>query len=166
MLVPFNTLPESSKIWIYQSSRLMNDEEVQFIQNSTENFIESWTAHQADLKSGVQILFNTFILIAVDESHNDASGCSIDKKVHFLKEMEKQTGLELFNRMNFAYRTTDTEVCISPLSELNSAIQSGKLNYDTVVFNNLVTTIREMKQQWQIPLQNSWMMNFVDKTKA
>lgn len=139
---------------------------MQYILKSTESFIESWTAHQADLKSGVQILFNAFIVIAVDESHNDASGCSIDKKVHFIKEIEKQTGLSLFNRMNFAYITTGSMVGISPLSDLNNAVQTGKLSYDTIVFNNLVTSIREMKESWQIPLQKSWMMNFVDKSRA
>ncbi|MBL0340479.1 MAG: hypothetical protein IPP71_05865 [Bacteroidetes bacterium] len=90
MYVEFDTLPGSSKVWIYQASGLMNDQQVETIFNEAKVFIETWTAHQAELKASVAMFLNLFLVIAVDESFNDASGCSIDKKVHFVKHLEQK----------------------------------------------------------------------------
>ena len=104
MLVPFHTLPPSSKVWIYQASHVLTPEQSADILKSAEEFIESWTAHQANLKAGVRMAHNAFLVFAVDESYNDASGCSIDKKVHFVKNIVQQTGINFFDRMQAAYQ--------------------------------------------------------------
>src|SRR6187399_3043794 len=103
MLVSFNTLPPTARIWVYQSSRPMTDNEVSQSREVTEKFIENWTAHDARLKGGVEILFNHFIIIGVDENYNDASGCSIDKKVNFVKQLGAEFQIDFFNRMQIAY---------------------------------------------------------------
>jgi len=38
MFVPFDTLPEDSKIWIYQSNRKFSDEEIQEIETELKLF--------------------------------------------------------------------------------------------------------------------------------
>jgi len=43
MYVPFDTLPEESKIWIYQSNRKFSDEEIQEIETELKFFLENWT---------------------------------------------------------------------------------------------------------------------------
>ncbi len=41
MYVPFDTLPEESKIWIYQSNRKFSDEEIQEIETELKFFLDT-----------------------------------------------------------------------------------------------------------------------------
>jgi len=59
MLVSFSSLPEESRVWIYQCNRTFTDAEVDEIEESLHNFIISWTAHgkglEASYKKGLGI---------------------------------------------------------------------------------------------------------------
>jgi len=160
MLVSFNTLPATSRIWIYQSSRALTDAEVTQCLEVTSNFIHNWTAHQAGLKGGVEILFNHFVIIGVDENYNDASGCSIDKKVNFIKQLGTELQIDFFNRMQIAYLDNEN-VKLAGMHDFASRIKSGELSDDTIMFNNLVTTLNELQLNWKIPVRNSWMQQMV-----
>jgi len=42
MLVHFNTLPNTSRVWVYQASRSFNAEELEEVKNSLNEFIKEW----------------------------------------------------------------------------------------------------------------------------
>ena len=90
MLVNFNILPDDSRIWIYQGSRSFSKEELVEVQEKLNDFIEDWTAHGDELRAGYEIRYNRFIILALDQSQNGASGCSIDASVHFIQSLEKK----------------------------------------------------------------------------
>lgn len=160
MYVDFNLLPGNSKVWIYQASGFLSDQQVESVFNDARNFVESWTAHQADLKASVSVFHNLFIVFAVDQSYNEASGCSIDKKVHFIKSVESKTGLNFFDRMNVAYRAGDN-IMIDKMSNFPSLINSGKISDETLIFNNLISNLDEFKNSWVIPVAKSWLVNVI-----
>ncbi len=160
MLVSFSLLPDTARIWIYQSSRPMTASEVALATELTEKFIGNWTAHEAGLKGGVQVLLNHFIVIGVDENYNDASGCSIDKKVNFIKQLGAELQIDFFNRMQITYLDNET-VKLTGMHDLAKAIQSGSISDETIMFNNLVTTIGEFHQNWKVPVRNSWLHQLV-----
>jgi len=78
MLVPFDTLPDSARIWIYQANRTFTDAEMAEIRTDLEAFLTQWTAHGADLKAGYELPYSRFIVLGLDQTHAGASGCSID----------------------------------------------------------------------------------------
>ncbi len=160
MFVEFNTMPDSSKIWIYQGSEFMSEKQVNEILDSSKKFIESWTAHQANLKASVTILENLFIVIAVDESFNQASGCSIDTKVHFIKKLESETGINFFDRLRIAFIDKDI-IRIEPVNKLTSLLASNQISQDTVVFDNLVDTLGSFKNRWKTSVRNSWVAGVI-----
>ena len=160
MLVTFETLPVTARIWIYQSIRKLTADEISNTIQTTENFLQNWTAHQADLKAGVQILFNHFIIIGVDENYNDASGCSIDKKVNFMKQVGNMLQVDLFNRMQVAYIENDL-IQFTGMHELAGRIKIGELPHDVIMFNNLVATKKEFESDWKVAVRNSWMQQLV-----
>src|SRR5665811_853372 len=90
MLTEFNTLPETSRIWIYQADRSFTSDELEEIQSEMDAFLKDWTAHGSNLKAGYEIRYKRFIVIALDQSQAAASGCSIDASVHFIKNLEKK----------------------------------------------------------------------------
>ena len=51
MLVNFESLASTSKIWIYQSNREFSAQEVAEISRDLENFIGKWKRHGEDLKN-------------------------------------------------------------------------------------------------------------------
>ncbi len=62
MYVPFDTLPEESRIWIYQSNRKFSDEEIVEIEEALKSFLENWAAHGAGLEASFQTKYNRFIV--------------------------------------------------------------------------------------------------------
>ena len=80
-------MPSDARVWVYQSNTILSDAEVNTIKNEGAHFISDWAAHGSNLKASFDVLFNRFIVIAVDEQQATASGCSIDKSVKFVKEL-------------------------------------------------------------------------------
>ncbi len=148
-------IPADARVWVYQSNRNLSDAEVKIIENSGIDFIADWTAHGANLKASFDILYNRFIIIAVDEKQAVASGCSIDKSVHFVKELEKQYHLNLFDRLQVAYRKGN-EIASCSLSEFEKLASQHAVNESTIVFNNMVNTKSAFDNEWEVPLKQSW----------
>src|SRR5580698_9087632 len=95
---------ENSKVRIYQSTRELNADEMARITSILNDFTTGWTAHNNQLKAKAEVRYNRFIILVVDETQAGASGCSIDKSVNFMKLVEQQFGINLFDRFNLAYR--------------------------------------------------------------
>jgi hypothetical protein len=146
---------ENSRIWIYQSDRELNDTEVTAIERILGGFIADWTAHNNKLLATSIIKYNRFIILVVDESQAGASGCSIDKSVKVMKELEQQFNINLFDRFNIAYRDGST-IKSANRNEFEELIKQGAINADSVVFNNLVNNIAELNAKWEVPFRESW----------
>ncbi len=95
---------ENSRVWVYQADRELTDREVQQVQIQLDNFTTGWTAHNNQLLAKAEIRYNRFLILIVDESRAGASGCSIDKSVNFIKQVEKEFNINLLDRFNLAYR--------------------------------------------------------------
>ncbi len=159
-MTTIKNMPPNAKLWVYQSNRALTNEEVTEITKSALAFIADWAAHGASLKAGFEIIYNRFIVLAVDEQQALASGCSIDKSVKFIKELEQQFNLNLFDRMQIAYRK-ENEIVVCKLSEFEKLAQQGLVNETTIVFNNMVTTKTAFDNEWEVPLKQSWQSRFL-----
>lgn len=160
MLVEFNELPDASRVWIYQASRSFSEEELEQVQHQLDNFIKDWTAHGSDLRAGYEIKYKRFIVLALDQSLNAASGCSIDASVHFIQELEKQYNLELLDKMNVSYKQGEF-VAYKPLADFKKMAKQKAVSKNTIVFNNLVTNKHEYLNHWEVPAQDSWHSRFM-----
>ncbi|GAB5472929.1 MAG: hypothetical protein Mars2KO_10280 [Maribacter sp.] len=160
MLVDFKTLPESARIWIYQANRSFTDEELRNIRKELDVFITDWTAHGADLKAGYEIRYNRFLILALDQSLNAASGCSIDASVHFIQQLEKRYSVELLDKMNVSYKQGEF-IAYKPLTDFKKMAKQKAVSRNTIVFNNLVTNKGEYLEHWEVPASESWHSRFM-----
>jgi hypothetical protein len=160
MLVDFNTLPDSSRIWIYQASRTFKENELLEITGALDSFIQNWTAHGNDLNAGYEIRYNRFIVIALDQSSQSATGCSIDASVHFIQQLEKKYGVELLDKMNVSYKQ-GAFVAYKKLTDFKTMAKQKAISKNTIVFNNLVATKGEYKEHWEVPASESWHVRFL-----
>ena len=74
MVVPFSQLPDHSRIWIYPSNRKFFSSEVTQLESDIEQFLSDWTAHGASLYAGYCIPYQQFIVLALNESDQQATG--------------------------------------------------------------------------------------------
>jgi hypothetical protein len=148
-------MPSHARVWIYQSNRPFTESEAEIIKRRSASFADSWTAHKKELKASAELIYNRFLILAVDEKEAAASGCSIDSSVHFVKSLEAGLNVSFFDRLSFAFKKNDHVEALSK-DEFEKAISEGIITQDTIVFNNLVQTKKELDERWEIPLKDSW----------
>ncbi|MCL8006062.1 ABC transporter ATPase [Gelidibacter japonicus] len=160
MLVDFNTLPEESRVWIYQANRSFTDDEISEIKSKLDIFITNWTAHGADLQAGYLIKYKRFIVIAINQGLNAATGCSIDASVHFIQQLEKDYDMDLMDKMNVSYKQGDF-IAYKNLLDFKKMAKEKAVSKNTIVFNNLVNNIAEFNENWEVPASESWHSRFI-----
>jgi len=160
MLINFNDLSPSSRIWIYQANRSFTDEEISKISKDIETFLEAWVAHGNDLHTSYLIKYKRFIIISVDESQSSATGCSLDRMVHFIQALEEEYNVDLLDKMNVSYKHGEY-LAYKNLLDFKKMVKNKAVNANTVVFNNLVATKQEFEEYWEVPLKDSWHARFL-----
>ena len=156
----YDLLTPESRVWIYQSSRPFTADEQLKLNEMLAQFSTAWTSHSQQLRAHSKIYKDRFVVLMVDESQAGASGCSIDKSVHFLQQVQAHFGVDLFDRMQFAYLAED-EVKVLPKAAFGAAYQEGAINDQTLVFDNLVKTKADFESKWIKPLAESWHKRMV-----
>jgi hypothetical protein len=158
MLIPFHKMPDYARVWVYQADKNLSDSEVQIIQQVLENQINNWAAHGASLAGSVQVLHNRFVIVAVDEMQNQASGCSIDASTRWLKDLGAEMNLDFFDR-SVAFLQND-ELQTVEIGKIKSLVTEDILTSETLIFNNLVPNIQEFKNNWHVKASDSWMKRY------
>ena len=160
MFTHYKNLPKNSRVWIYQSDREFTIKEIEFISVRAEDFINKWTRHGDDLKGSFTIKYNQFLVLAVDESFNNVSGCSIDSSVSFIKQLENELQLDLMDKMNITFKD-DKNINLVKLSDFQKYIKDKKVTSETIVFNNMVSSKEDFESNWEVPAKQSWHKRFL-----
>ncbi|MCY1489039.1 hypothetical protein D3C87_205290 [compost metagenome] len=159
MYIPFENLPDESRIWIYQSNRKFSDEEMAEIESDVKTFVEGWAAHGTGLEASYQLRYNRFIILAVNQEVQSATGCSIDSSVQFIQELEKKYNVDLLDKMNVTFKLGE-HIAHKPLVEFKKMAKEKAVSANTIVFNNLVNTVGEWHEYWEVPAHESWHSRF------
>ncbi|MBW3517961.1 ABC transporter ATPase [Flavobacterium sp. NKUCC04_CG] len=159
MYVPFEEMPEHSRIWIYQSNRKFYDEEVQDIEKDLLEFTSQWAAHATPLQASFIVKYNRFIILVVDQDVHPASGCSIDASVRIIQQFEQQYNVDLMDKMNVTYKSGDF-IAYKTLIDFKKMVKEKAVSEHTIVFNNLVNDLGEFHDFWEVPAAESWHSRF------
>ncbi|MCZ4221967.1 ABC transporter ATPase [Pedobacter rhodius] len=144
-----------SRIWIYQSNRKFTSIEETEILKKLEAFTGQWKAHGNELMAKAEIRYGYFIILTVDESQANVTGCSIDSSVRIIKDIEQVYNVDLFNRFNIAYKI-DGEVHVQSKEDFETLVNIKNITPETIVFNNMVQNQQELETKWEVPFKNSW----------
>jgi len=153
-------LPQNSKIWIFQSTRNFNPEEITEIEIVLDAFMNEWNAHGARLTATYAIPYDRFIVLAVDENVEPASGCSIDSMTRIIKSLEEKYNFGLLNRMLVSYKIED-EIVTLPLNEFKQKVKNKEIPDNAGVFHNGLATLAEFEEGWELPLAESWVKHLL-----
>jgi hypothetical protein len=133
----FSDYHPQSRVWIYQSYRDMNAAEEQTITSELKNFCKTWTAHQVALRAV-----------------SGASGCSIDKSVHVIQQIEQHYQMQLLNRLNLILLQVD-ELHTATFSEVKNKLHQWQ---DAYLFDNSITSLQQLYTRWLIPVKDSYLV--------
>lgn len=153
-------LPHSARVWVYQSDRALTAEEAAQISQEIKTFVSQWLAHKAKVIGDGVLLYDRFVILAADEAAVQVSGCSIDSTVRFIKELGVKYKINFFDRFYTCY-IQDGIVKGTDFESFKKEVAARTITDETIVFNNLVTTLDALRSQWQLPLAQSWQKKFI-----
>lgn len=155
-----DSMPAHARVWVYKAARDISHAEQKLVHEHGATFTANWAAHGAPLDACVEVLYDRFVVVAVDEVQAEASGCSIDKSVGFIKQLEHDLNLMLTDRMVVVYED-GADVTSCRLQELPELLKEGAITAETIVFDDLVSTVGELYDRFRVPLRTSWMQRFL-----
>ncbi|MEM6843279.1 MAG: hypothetical protein AAF632_13710 [Bacteroidota bacterium] len=170
MYIPFDELPNTARAWVYQTNRPLTEAEESYALQLGQQFTNQWAAHGNALRASVKVFHRYFLVVAVDEQFNAASGCSIDSSVAFVRELEQKfssagSPISFFDRTQIAFWQND-EIQLLPMNQAKREVKEGKVLPETTTFNNSVTTLEAFKNQWKVAVKNSWLARYLPQSAS
>ncbi|HTF81686.1 MAG TPA: hypothetical protein VL947_08170 [Cytophagales bacterium] len=159
MYVPFDHIDLQSRIWVFQAPKSFSPAEVEIIERQLKLFCEDWTSHNHLLESSFIIAKQQFIILAINEAVHEASGCSIDKSIHVIKDLSQRLQVDLLDKGLVSFVHQDTVRTIK-LAEIKAEINSGHLTASTPVFNTIVASKKEFLEHFETPAANTWLKRY------
>jgi hypothetical protein len=154
------SMPAHARVWVYKSVAAFSAMQRKLIAERGAAFVDSWAVHGAPLTATADVLYDHFVVLAVDERQAAASGCSIDGSVRLVQELERELGLSLTDRMVVLFeRDGIIHGCRVP--DIVHLLRSGELAPDTLVFDDLVATKGDLDARFRVPLRETWMARYL-----
>lgn len=160
MWVEFDSLPDNSRIWIYQANRPLTASEQADLSSTVRAFCDQWSTHGQPMRCSFKIRHSQFLILVADEDFQQPSGCSIDNSVRVLKTWQNSVDVDWFDRTRVVLLRETTPETWS-LVEAKNEMAEGKIRPDHITFNNLVRSKGELTTDWETTVGNSWLKRFL-----
>src|SRR5262245_22594244 len=154
--LPFESLPDSSRLWIFPADRPLALEEQDALMRSAEAGLDDWSAHGSPVTWGCRIERGQALVIGVDETRTALTGCSIDGAIRQIRELESRFKTSLLDHGRVFFREDERMRAVSR-PEFKKLVIAGTIKDDTLVYNNVIATVGELRQgAWELPYSRSW----------
>lgn len=155
--VPFDALPDDARVWIFASDKPLDAAAARVLLDEVDRFLESWKAHGAPLRNARAWRDDRFLVIGVDPTVEQASGCSIDGMFRVLQQLEQrlETGLVAGGRIFF--RDASGAVQRAQRAELGALAAAGQLRDDTTVFDTSITDAAAYRTRFEQSASRTWV---------
>lgn len=158
MLVTFDSLPDHAKVWVYQTSRILSETEINDITDYLSEQVANWESHGSPLQASFKFFYDKFLVLAVNTDIQEASGCSIDSSTKWLKNIQQTLNIDFFDR-SIAYFENET-LHFFPVLEAKKQVLAGKINAETTLLNHQVNTLSDLKNNWKLKASDSFMKKY------
>jgi hypothetical protein len=156
MFVPFESLPGESRIWIFPSQEPLDQSKITTLQQASRDFVNQWTSHDRSLQGSATWLEDRFLIISVDESNHGASGCSIDKLMRFIQQLENTLGSSLLWKHKIFIKQ-DHQLIAKTIPEIKELIQRKELELSDQYYDVLIDTKDKLRTEWKKDIGSGWL---------
>ncbi len=149
-----NDFHPTSKVWVFQSdcAILENDR----LHSELKNFTRNWKTHGKDVESVFEIIEDRFLVVMVNESHNQVSGCSIDDLMDCVANIEAKLSISLRDRAGFYVLSENIPIYVL-LDEYSKLAHEGVINIDLSFYDATIFNKADFNSRWIAPLKSSWV---------
>ena len=151
----WTTMAPESRIWVYQCNRFLTAEEEQQLRLELGEFIAQWTSHGAHMEATADILHRSVVVVALDETKAGASGCGIDKSVHFLQQWGAQHELDMLSRQTVIYQGAG-EVQLTTIQQFWAMRKAELITDETLLIDPTILRWKDWPAQGWVSFKNSW----------
>ncbi len=156
-----NTLPNNSKVFIFQADRILTDSDNEVIVTKMNSFLPTWATHGEELTAEFTIQDNLFLIVGNNEDKVATSGCSKDSLTHAIQFIGEKLNIDFFNRLNIAYKMKSGNFGLTNMLNFKMMMQKDEITQNTIVVNNLIETKNDLLNNWQVEVKNSWHKTLV-----
>jgi hypothetical protein len=160
-LVPFATLPDSARTWVFAADANLSRSQSAQLLNAVDEFLAEWKAHGSPLTVGRDWKDDRFLTVAVDQSTAGASGCSIDGLFRILKSIEGRIGSSLVGSGRIFFRGKDGAIQSLSREDFVKLARTDAISESTAVFNPTVTSLGEWRTQFESDVAHSWHASLI-----
>jgi hypothetical protein len=154
-IVPFNSLPDSARVWVFASDRELTGAAADTLLAAVDQFLSQWKAHGMPLRCAREWRDDRFLAIGVDVETENASGCSIDGLFRTLQQLERTIGSRLVGGGRVFYRV-GSEIRAATRDEFIERIKRGDVSGETPVFDTSVTGAKAWRTGFERPAGAGW----------
>jgi hypothetical protein len=151
-VVSFSELPANGRVWIFASDRPLRGDDAASLLAEVDRFLAQWKAHGAPLRSGREWRNDRFLVIGVDPTAEQASGCSIDGLFRGLQELERSLATRLVGGGRVFYRDRQGNPALASRADAASVI-----SHDTPVFDTSLTDVAGYRARFERPAADTWV---------
>ena len=162
-IVPFDSLPDSARIWVFGSDRPVTGPAAERLLGEVDRFLGEWRAHGAPLRCARLWADNRFLVVGVDQTDANASGCSIDGLFRALQGLEREIGARLVGGGRVYYRDHAGAAQSAARAELDDLVARGVIGPDTVVFDTSITDLGEWRAKFEQPARKTWVGELIKR---
>ena len=156
-VVDFDQLPSNARIWIFASSRPLQGDEATLLLGDVDRFLADWKAHGSPLRSAREWRDDRFLVIGVDPTAEQASGCSIDGLFRGLRQLEQRLATTLLEGGRVFYRDAKGKAQVAVRKEVPTLTQVGVLTNDTPIFDVSLTDVAKYRSEFVRPARETWV---------
>ncbi len=164
MYIPFEQLPDQSRVWVYQANRPLKGAEIEQISAFLMNEMNAWAAHGAPLNASFEIRFGQVVIIAVNEDVNQASGCSIDASTRWFKSLGELFQVDFFDRQIACIQ--GGQILLIPINSIKEFILRSDLSEEDFIIPPQTLNLGHYRNQWLQKVRESWLKKYLVKSSG
>ena len=155
-IVPFESLPPESRIWIFASERPLDGADAARLLAEVDAYLERWQAHGEPLRAARHFSDAHFLVIGVDPRTANASGCSIDGLFRQLQRVQDEIGARLVGGGRVFYRDPSGAPRLASREDFSLRARGGEVTPETPVFDTTLTSLGAWRAGFERPAGEAW----------
>ena len=145
-------------IWIFQLASMPDAGQSAILNSGLDHLMQTWKAHGSPVPGTYQLQYGRFLIVQAEPGH--ASGCSIDSMNRSVAEILTNANLSVLGAERVLFRAHDGSISDIDFKEVKVAIQDGRLNADSIVFDGTLGNSNDLAK-WEVTLSQTWMARFL-----
>ncbi len=156
-VVAFESLPDASRVWVFASDPALPAAAAKTMLSGVDSHLKEWKAHGEPLTVSREWIEDRFLVVAVDQTHTGASGCSIDGLFRVLQQLENSVHASLVGGGRVYYRDHHGVIQAVGRGDIDRLVHEGEITKDTVVFDTTLSDLGDWRRKFERPARESWV---------